>query len=326
MEISIKIEDLQKRKLFIATPMYGGMCAGMYTKSTNDLSALCMHYKVEAKFYYLFNESLITRARNYCVDEFMRSDCTHMIFIDADIAFNPNDVITMMAMMDPDDPECPYDIMCAPYPKKCISWEKIVQGVNSGIADEDPEILSKFVGDYVFNPADGGNQMNLTEPCEVLEGGTGFMMFTKPGLQKFADEYSHMSYKPDHVRTANFDGSREIIAYFDALIDDKSANINNEMDAFFEQYPEATPEEVKAFVADKTTSLVLDKEYSNRYLSEDYMFCQWARRIGLKVWLCPWMELQHMGSMVFGGSLKDLAQIGAPATADPTKVGKNKTM
>jgi hypothetical protein len=30
--------------------------------------------------------------------------------------------------------------------------------------------------------------------------------------------------------------------------------------------------------------------------------------------------------MVFGGSLKDLAQIGAPATADPAKIGKNKTM
>lgn len=302
------------------------MCAGMYTKSTNDLSALCMHYKVEAKFYYLFNESLITRARNYCVDEFMRSDCTHMIFIDADISFNPNDVITMMAMMDPDDPECQYDIMCAPYPKKCISWEKIVAGVNSGVADDDPEILSKFVGDYVFNPADGGNTMNLTEPCEVLEGGTGFMMFTKPGLQKFAEEYSHMSYKPDHVRTENFDGSREIIAYFDALIDDKSANINKEMDAFFEENPKATPDEVKAFIANKTSTLTQDKEYSNRYLSEDYMFCQWARRIGLKVWLCPWMELAHMGSMVFGGSLKDLATIGAAATADPSKVGKNKQM
>ena len=65
MEISIQIEELQKRKLFVATPMYGGQCAGMFTKSCNDLSALCMHYKIEAKFYYLFNESLVTRARNY---------------------------------------------------------------------------------------------------------------------------------------------------------------------------------------------------------------------------------------------------------------------
>ena len=86
MEINIPIEELQKRSLFIATPMYGGQCAGMYTKSVNDLASLCMHYKINAKFYYLFNESLITRARNYCCDEFLRSDCTHMIFIDSDIS------------------------------------------------------------------------------------------------------------------------------------------------------------------------------------------------------------------------------------------------
>ena len=62
---------------------------------------------------------------------------------------------------------------------------------------------------------------------------------------------------------------------------------------------------------------------SRRYLSEDYMFCQWARKIGLKIWLCPWMKLQHVGTHVFGGSLTDLAQIQASATADAGKVGKN---
>ena len=104
MEINIPIEKLQKKSLFIATPMYGGQCAGIFTKSTNDLSALAMHYKIPLKYYYLFNESLVTRARNYCVDEFLRSDCTHMMFIDSDIGFNPNDVITMLALQDEEDP------------------------------------------------------------------------------------------------------------------------------------------------------------------------------------------------------------------------------
>jgi hypothetical protein len=58
---------------------------------------------------------------------------------------------------------------------------------------------------------------------------------------------------------------------------------------------------------------------SKRYLSEDYMFCQWARNAGIKVWMAPWMRLQHMGSYFFGGSLADLANVGAAATADPTK-------
>jgi hypothetical protein len=62
--------------------------------------------------------------------------------------------------------------------------------------------------------------------------------------------------------------------------------------------------------------LETEKTASKRYLSEDYMFCQYADRIGLKIWFCPWMQLQHVGTYVFGGSLGDLASIGAPATAD----------
>ena len=188
MEIKIEIEELRTRKLFLATPMYGGMCAGMYCKSTNDLAALCMHYGIELKMYYLFNESLITRARNYCCNEFMRSDCTHMLFIDADIGFEANDVISMLALMDQDKDDG-MDILCSPYPKKCIAWEKIKAAVDQGQADDDPNIIDNFVGDYVFNPVPGTTEIKLDEPAEVLEGGTGFMMFTKKSLQKFKDAY-----------------------------------------------------------------------------------------------------------------------------------------
>jgi len=293
MEIKIEIEELKKRKLFVATPMYGGQCHGMYTRSTNDLSALCMHYGIEVKFYYLFNESLITRARNYCCDEFMRSDSTHMIFIDSDIGFDARDVISMMALMDHEDEKSKYDILCAPYPKKCIAWEKIKAAVDQGKADEDPNNLDKYVGDFVFNPVPGTDRIQLDEPAEVLEGGTGFMMFTKKILQKYKDAYWDDSenspggfrYRPDHVRTKEFDGSTEIMMYFQALIDPKT----------------------------------------RRYLSEDYMFCQWSRKIGLKIWLCPWMQLQHVGTHVFGGTLADLAQIQASATADASKVGAKRS-
>lgn len=282
------MDVLRKRRLFVATPMYGGQCAGMFCRSTNDLSAMCQHMGIDLKFYYLFNESLITRARNYCCDEFMRSESTHMLFIDSDIGFQANDVISMLALMDHEDENCPYDILCSPYPKKNISWEKVAEAVNQGKADENPNDLEQFVGDYVFNPVPGTTEVRLDEPAEVMEGGTGFMMMTKSALQKFKDAYwddsehspGGFSYKPDHVRTEHFDGSREIMMYFQALID---------------------PE-------------------SRRYLSEDYMFCQWARKIGLKVWLCPWIHLDHVGSYVFGGSLQALASINASATTDKSKI------
>ena len=53
------------------------------------------------------------------------------------------------------------------------------------------------------------------------------------------------------------------------------------------------------------------------------MFCQYAQKAGIKVWLCPGMKLEHTGTFVFGGSLVDLAQIGASATVDPKAIGKS---
>ena len=47
MQIEIKVEELRKKKIFVATPMYGGMCHGMYAKSCIDLATLCANYGVE---------------------------------------------------------------------------------------------------------------------------------------------------------------------------------------------------------------------------------------------------------------------------------------
>ena len=319
IEIKVPIEQLRERKLFVAAPMYGGQCAGMFARSVADLSALCTHYGIQVRFYFLFNESLITRARNYCADEFLRSGDTHMMFIDSDIGFNANDVIALLALQSDDSP---YDVLAGPYPKKCISWEKIKMAVDKGFADEDPQNLEKFVGDYVFNPANGTNAIPLGEPVEVLEAGTGFMMIRRETLLKFQEAYPQQMYKPDHVRTEHFDGSREIMAFFDTPIDHKRTNINAELKLWLEKNPDATHEQIVQFVANP--DLDPSREYSKRYLSEDYMFCQWVRNAGMKVWFCPWMQLQHVGMYVFGGSLVDLAQIGAAATADVNQIKKNK--
>lgn len=281
IEITVSVEDLRKKKIFVATPMYGGVCGGQYCKSTADLASMAAQYGMDVRFFYLFNESLITRARNYLVDEFLRSDCTHLMFIDSDIGFDPNDVIALSVIAEQGTDK---DIVCGPYPKKCIAWEKIKRAVDKGFADKDPMQLEKYVGDYVFNPKGETTTIPLDEPVEVLEGGTGFMIIRRDSLEKFAKAYPQYYYKPDHVRTEHFDGSREILMAFQAEVD----------------------------------------PVSKRYLSEDYWFCQKAQEVGLKVWLCPWMKLQHTGSYVFGGSLMDLATIGAGATADESSMPKKK--
>jgi len=280
LEIQIPIDQLRERKLMIATPMYGGQCSGMFCKSSSDLAAMCAQYGIPMQFYFLFNESLITRARNYCCDEFMRSPAEHLMFIDSDIGFAPQDIIALMALQVQFEQ---FEIIGAPYPKKCISWEKIKAAVDKGVADEDPGVLDKYVGDFVFNPKMGQQAIPISEPVEVLEIGTGMMMISKKAMTKFHEFYKgKYMYRPDHARTEHFDGHREIMMYFQAEVDPKS----------------------------------------KRYLSEDYWFCQKAQEAGIKTWLCPWMKTQHVGSYVFGGSLADLASINVAATVDPNALKK----
>lgn len=281
MNREIPLEELRKRSIFIGMPCYGGQMSGVTGRSLADLATVCTHYQIKLKIHMLFNESLITRARSYIADEFMRSDCTNLMFIDSDIGFQANDVISLLALQ---SEESEFDVIGAGYPKKTISWEKIKMAVDKGFADEDPNNLEKFVGDYVFNPKAGTERIAIGEPCEVSELGTGFMMIKRSTFERYKEAYPNLLYRPDHIRTEHFDGSREIMLYFDCIID---------------------PE-------------------TKRYLSEDYNFCYHVQKFGGKVWLCPWMSLVHYGTMAFGGSLADLASIGAPATAQPEMLKKNK--
>ena len=200
----------------------------------------------------------------------MRSEYTHLMFIDADVHFDPRDVLTLAAL--------DKDIIGGPYPKKCIAWEKVRNAVDMGLADEDPQILEEYTGDYVFNPVENTKKINVNDPVEVLEIGTGFMMIKRQVFEDFREAFPQFTYKPDHNRSEHFTGDRYIHAYFDTVIDSK---------------------EYLGDVADG----------SDRYLSEDYFFCQFVRKIGYKIYLCPWMHLSHTGSYVFNGSMSSLAKL-----------------
>ena len=266
MEIQVKIDDLKKNKLFVATPMYGGMAHGLYIKSSLDLQNMMSKYGIETKFSFLFNESLITRARNYLVDEFLRTDFTHLLFIDSDINYQPQDIVALMAL--------DKDVIGGPYPKKSMNWNNIAHAARKH-PDLDPKELEQLVGEYVFNVVKGTSQFTVTEPLEVMEIGTGHMMVKRSVFEKMDVEYPSIKYKPDHVGQANFDGSRYIHAYFDTVID----SVNS-----------------------------ITGGGSERYLSEDYMFCQMWRKMGGKINLCPWMKLQHVGSYAFSGNMPAVAQ------------------
>jgi hypothetical protein len=167
------------------------------------------------------------------------------------------------------------DVIGGPYPKKAINWNNIALAARKH-PDLAPQELENLVGDYVFNVVKGTQQFSVTEPLEVLEIGTGYMMVKREVFPILEEKYPQLRYKPDHVGQAHFDGSRYIHAYFDTVID----------------------------TLDSATG-----GGSERYLSEDYMFCQLWRKTGGSIFLCPWMKTQHIGTYPFTGNLSKIAEL-----------------
>jgi len=154
-------------KVFVATPMYGGMCTGTYANSLMQVPGALFNSGVELQYHYITNEALITRGRNQLAYEFVNSDATHLMFIDGDIGFNPYDIISML--------NCDKDIVCGVYPKKTINWPAIHTAV---LNNYNPESLEAFSGEYVVNMVKDVAFKN-NELIEIEHGGTGFMLIKR---------------------------------------------------------------------------------------------------------------------------------------------------
>ena len=44
MEVNVPVEKLRENKIMVCTPMYGGMCSGMYSKACADLATMSTKY------------------------------------------------------------------------------------------------------------------------------------------------------------------------------------------------------------------------------------------------------------------------------------------
>lgn len=180
------------------------------------------------------------------------------------------------------------EVIGAPYPKKSIKWPSVIEAVKRK-PDITPADVEKVTGDYVFNAVAGTGQFNVGEPLKVMEIGTGFMLINAKVFPKWQAQYPQYSYRPDHVGQVNFDGSRYIHAFFDCIVDRKrDITIVETMGAL-----------------EKNT--VVSVGGSDRYLSEDYFFCQQWRNMGGDIWLCPWMMTHHIGTYAFHGNMGAVA-------------------
>ena len=100
----------------------------------------------------------------------------------------------------------------------------------------------------------------------------------------------------------------------------------------FEEYGEAhpelwyTPDHIREgeFSPDRKICAYFDCKINkqNRYLSEDYMFSENCRELGIDIWALPMIELMHSGSYIYQGRLVDMAHVGVHATMDPEHAKK----
>lgn len=212
-----KAEGKAQPHLFIATPMYGGMCTGYFANSMIAAANVLPQHGINMSFSCMFNESLIQRGRNALVDQFMqRPECTHLLFIDADIKFNPQDIPAMIA--------ADVDILCGIYPKKEINWHGVEKAVKNGV---EVNQLAHHTGSLVVNLVNYAGSVTVPrdKPVEIWNGGTGFMLIKRKVFDKLKKKLP--SYVND-VNIINGKVQNRIVEYFACAIEDGTERLLSE--------------------------------------------------------------------------------------------------
>lgn len=156
-------EQKKHVKLFIATPAFGHQVTTNYANSLlKFVSTSHPRLAVSSAVHLQSGMALVTQARNNCVAYFLNSDCTHFLFIDADIGFEPD---AIYRLIEKDVPLC-----LTPYPVKGYGANNQLQFIVH-FPDKDNVRIQK----------DGF--------AEIVAGPTGFMMIKREVFEKLAEKY-----------------------------------------------------------------------------------------------------------------------------------------
>lgn len=164
-------------KVLIATPMYNSQCTAGYTASMIQLFQICHKYPgIQLDFMYGINEALITYARNICANIFLKSQATHLLFIDADIQFNAEQILKMIGTG--------REFVCGVYPKKKIDWDKVRHFAMEGHLASN---LQGMANEYLF---ESSHSMDPDKDglVEIDRCGTGMMMIGRNVFETLMDK------------------------------------------------------------------------------------------------------------------------------------------
>ena len=189
-QVVIDMDIIRKSNIFFATPCYGGQITDQYFLSMFRLTQELIKYNINFRITTLRNESLVPRARNILNAMFLEAkECTHLMFIDADIEFEPESVIRMLAM----DKE----LITGAYPKKTLPVD---YAINLKFADKEKTQVKVDMG-----------------AIEVLDASTGFWLMKREVVDKMIEGYPELFYLNDSSIDPKF--NQYCYSFFDTIHD-----------------------------------------------------------------------------------------------------------
>jgi hypothetical protein len=215
-QLQINIDDLRKEKIFVATPCYGGMLTEAYFRSMVRTLTFFNQHQIPLAFGTIANESLVTRARNVLVAYFLQSNYTRLLFIDADIEFQVEDVLKLIAHNK--------EVCVGAYPKKGVNWQRIKDSINSkqgqDISDRDIAAAgSDYAINFKFVNRDSKQIAIENGVIKLHDGATGFMMIKREAIDKMIAAYPELKYNNDLNTPPDLQDF--FYAFFDTMIDPK---------------------------------------------------------------------------------------------------------
>lgn len=190
-------------KVYIATPMYGGVSKSNYSISMQNLLNNLTRAGHQVTTTVIGNESLITRARNTLAHKFLKTDHDVLLFIDSDHGFNADDVVRML--------ESDKELIGAIYPMKGIDWDKVRTAALLGLPN-----LELYSGIFAVNVLDESTQITANEAFRVKHIGTGMMAIKRSVLEKLAPICK--TYKSNSVGSMGVDIGETVVEYFPTMI------------------------------------------------------------------------------------------------------------
>ena len=193
--------------LVIGTPCFGGQVSCLYAVSLLKLQQAFAQRGWRLGFLLQAGDALVTRARQTIVCHFLDNpSATHLLFIDADIEFEPEQVFRLL--------EFGADVTAAAYPVKQINWELMAAAAQAGRTPLESATLS-----YVVERDTTKDLVTRNGFVKSRYAGTGFLMIRRSVLETMIEHYPELRYTHEHRDSDPLAGSRWRSALFNCMVD-----------------------------------------------------------------------------------------------------------